>query len=794
MATTDRRGVSVDATDSPTAGAPNPGLAIKTPCAVATTASITLSGVQAVDGVTVGNNAERVLVWQQADATTNGIYNASSGPWTRATDANSNDQWTAGMLVLVAYGATYTNAWFECVATNPVTLGSSAISFIVNNVPSTRNVNTTAPLAGGGPLATDLTLVLAINGSLQVTGGQLAVAPLSAVSHKWVSSINAAGIPQLTQPTAADIAGGQALSASNDSNVTLTLGGSYASALLGGASLTMGWSGTLAAGRLNSNVVQGITNDTNITGSISAQNLTFAWSGTLAAGRLNSNVVQGITNDTNITGSISAQNLTFGWSGTLAVARGGTGGGAASGTLLDNITGFSATGFLIRTGAGSYAFQSATNGITNANLAQGGAATLKGNPTAATANVQDFTIQGLTNLASPNANLDYIPIYNHSTGTIQNVTPGAIASSATAGVATLNGANGALTLADISGGAVNTSGTAITIGSPGGLINLLRNGPLDIWQRGTGPLTVTTAGAYTADGFIVLPTGASVTVAKAAGRALTLNSLKVTGAASVTDVVVRARIESYLSARATSQTVTVQGWVYNSTGAAITPKLSIGHPSTADTYSSVGAASLTNELNAANLPSCANGAWTQFAYAAAISSSAANGLEINLDFGNSFGSTSDYIQLAELDVRVTPGVATGLTSNPPPPELRPIFAELPFCQRYFATSYANGVGQGTTTHVGMAGPSYGVSGIGGGLSANTMFPVPLRQAPGSISYWDGAGNVSKVSYTASGSASFTDGGSATLAPSNLSATGFIWSGNTTSGNNSFLHYSASAEL
>jgi hypothetical protein len=540
--------------------------------------------------------------------------------------------------------------------------------------------------------------------------------------------------------------------------------------------------------------VQGITNDTNITGSISAQNLTFAWSGTLAAGRLNSNVVQGITNDTNITGSISAQNLTFGWSGTLAVARGGTGGGAASGTLLDNITGFSATGFLIRTGAGSYAFQSATNGITNANLAQGGAATLKGNPTAATANVQDFTIQGLTNLASPNANLDYIPIYNHSTGTIQNVTPGAIASSATAGVATLNGANGALTLADISGGAVNTSGTAITIGSPGGLINLLRNGPLDIWQRGTGPLTVTTAGAYTADGFIVLPTGASVTVAKAAGRALTLNSLKVTGAASVTDVVVRARIESYLSARATSQTVTVQGWVYNSTGAAITPKLSIGHPSTADTYSSVGAASLTNELNAANLPSCANGAWTQFAYAAAISSSAANGLEINLDFGNSFGSTSDYIQLAELDVRVTPGVATGLTSNPPPPELRPIFAELPFCQRYFATSYANGVGQGTTTHVGMAGPSYGVSGIGGGLSANTMFPVPLRQAPGSISYWDGAGNVSKVSYTASGSASFTDGGSATLAPSNLSATGFIWSGNTTSGNNSFLHYSASAEL
>lgn len=85
------------------------------------------------------------------------------------------------------------------------------------------------------------------------------------------------------------------------------------------------FTGTLAAGRLNSNVVQGITNDTNITGSISAQNLTLGWTGTLAASRLNSNVVQSIVNDTNVTGSISAQALTLNWTGRLAVSRGGTG-------------------------------------------------------------------------------------------------------------------------------------------------------------------------------------------------------------------------------------------------------------------------------------------------------------------------------------------------------------------------------------------------------------------------------------------------------------------------------------
>jgi len=76
-----------------------------------------------------------------------------------------------------------------------------------------------------------------------------------------------------------------ALTKTDDTNVTLTLGGSPSSSLVAATSLTLGWTGTLAAGRLNSNVVQAVTNDTNITGSIAAQNLTLAWSGTLAYSR-----------------------------------------------------------------------------------------------------------------------------------------------------------------------------------------------------------------------------------------------------------------------------------------------------------------------------------------------------------------------------------------------------------------------------------------------------------------------------------------------------------------------------
>ena len=94
--------------------------------------------------------------------------------------------------------------------------------------------------------------------------------------------------------TGADVTGA-ALTEANDTNITLTLGGAASTALLNAASITAGWTGTLAAGRLNANVVQGVIADTNISGSVAAQVLTFAWLGTLAAGRLNANVVQAIT-------------------------------------------------------------------------------------------------------------------------------------------------------------------------------------------------------------------------------------------------------------------------------------------------------------------------------------------------------------------------------------------------------------------------------------------------------------------------------------------------------------------
>lgn len=95
--------------------------------------------------------------------------------------------------------------------------------------------------------------------------------------------------------------------------------------------------------------------------------------------------------------------------------------------------------------AGSIAAgQIPANLITNAALAQMAAATIKGNPAAALANGSDFTIQGLTDISAPNLTLDFLLIFNHTTGTFQKTTAQEISTVIGGGVASFNGRTGAV--------------------------------------------------------------------------------------------------------------------------------------------------------------------------------------------------------------------------------------------------------------------------------------------------------------------------------------------------------------
>lgn len=116
----------------------------------------------------------------------------------------------------------------------------------------------------------------------------------------------------------------------------------------------------------------------------------------------------------------------------------------------------------VTTIAGSLSTTIANNAVTNAKLAPAGAGTIKGNPTATNpANVQDFTIQGLTNNSSPSSTLDYLIIYNHSTGTLQSVTATQLLS--TVGVTSLNMLTGAVSVVAGTGISVTASSPNVTV-------------------------------------------------------------------------------------------------------------------------------------------------------------------------------------------------------------------------------------------------------------------------------------------------------------------------------------------
>jgi hypothetical protein len=100
-----------------------------------------------------------------------------------------------------------------------------------------------------------------------------------------------------------------------------------------------------------------------------------------------SGTVTSVTCGSGLSGGMFTTSGTCAISAPVSVANGGTNATSAGGTALDNISGFSSTGFLTRTGSGAYAFQSTTNGVTLGNLAQSAANTMLGNWTGSTADV-----------------------------------------------------------------------------------------------------------------------------------------------------------------------------------------------------------------------------------------------------------------------------------------------------------------------------------------------------------------------------------------------------------------------
>ena len=118
-------------TDAATKGyvdATRQGLDVKESVRAATTANITLSGTQTIDGVAV-IAADRVLVKNQTTASTNGIYVVAAGAWARSEDADVSAEVTAGLFTFVEEGTANGNAGFVLTTDNPITIGTTGLTF-----------------------------------------------------------------------------------------------------------------------------------------------------------------------------------------------------------------------------------------------------------------------------------------------------------------------------------------------------------------------------------------------------------------------------------------------------------------------------------------------------------------------------------------------------------------------------------------------------------------------------------------------------------------------------------------
>ena len=104
------------------------GLDFKGSVKVATTANITLSGTQTIDGVAL-IAGDRVLVKDQNTPSQNGIYVVSATAWNRSTDADLDAEVTTGFYCFVEQGATNGTTGWVLSTSGPITVGTTGLSF-----------------------------------------------------------------------------------------------------------------------------------------------------------------------------------------------------------------------------------------------------------------------------------------------------------------------------------------------------------------------------------------------------------------------------------------------------------------------------------------------------------------------------------------------------------------------------------------------------------------------------------------------------------------------------------------
>ena len=218
------------------------GLDPKDSCKVATTANITLSGTQTIDGISVSAD-DRVLVKDQSTASENGIYICAAGSWSRASDMAAGSD-AAGASMFIEQGTVNGDKGFVCTSNKGSdVVGTNSLSF--SQYTGASNIEAGAALTKTGDrldVAVDGSSIEVSSDALQVKSGGISNDMLAGnitnakLQHSTISGI-ALGNPLAGLTSATN--GSISLSATSyNGSAAVT-----ASVQLDGSTLTSGASG-----------------------------------------------------------------------------------------------------------------------------------------------------------------------------------------------------------------------------------------------------------------------------------------------------------------------------------------------------------------------------------------------------------------------------------------------------------------------------------------------------------------------------------------------------------------------
>lgn len=234
------------------------GLDPKASVRAATTANITLSGTQTIDGVSV-IAGDRVLVKNQTTTSANGIYVAAASTWARAADM---DNWTEvpNAFVFVEEGTTNADTGWVCTSNAGGTLGTTAVAWAQFSGAGTYIAGNGLTLTGNtfavGGTANRITTTSTTVDIASTYVGQTSITTLGTIATgTWSATAIAAnkGGTGQTSYTTGDLlyaSGAAALSKLADvaTGNALLSGGVGAAPAYGKVGLTTHISGTLAVG------------------------------------------------------------------------------------------------------------------------------------------------------------------------------------------------------------------------------------------------------------------------------------------------------------------------------------------------------------------------------------------------------------------------------------------------------------------------------------------------------------------------------------------------------------------